>query len=183
MAKAILAEPGGMDNAGVKALNERQSASQGIDYYRVLVPTIFEMMHMTLPDEQAQNDYIFGKMSAAFVDSSASTYNCEEEPANAQLPQVPVPPSRFGSVAFSTIFGPDADLSAIADNATNYTDELLFIASECNDFIGATFQQQQMTLFPQPKLTIIPNAGHNMFSDNPEESIAVVRAFLAKELE
>ncbi len=180
--KAVLAEPGALDNAGLARFNERQTATtQGVAYYRTLVPTIFETMHMELPDEQAQNDYIFGQMSAAFVGSAASTYNCEEQPANAQLPQVPVPPSRFGSVAFSTIFGPDADLSAIADNAANYTDELLFVASECNDFIGATFQQQQMMMFPQPKLTIIPNAGHNMFSDNPAESIAAVRTFLAEE--
>lgn len=181
VAKAVLAEPGGMNTAGIEALNERQTASQGLDYYRLLLPTIFETLHMELPDEQAQNDYIFGRMSTAFVDSATSTYTCVDQPTRSQSPTIPVPPSRFGSTAFTTIFGPDSDLSAIADHAANYQEEILFIASECNSFIGADFQREQMTMFPQPRLAVIPNAGHNMFSDNPADSIAVVRAFLSEE--
>jgi proline iminopeptidase len=44
--------------------------------------------------------------------------------------------------------------------------------------IGADFQSRQMKLFPNAELAIIPDAGHEMFFENPEESVAVVRAYL-----
>jgi proline iminopeptidase len=92
---------------------------------------------------------------------------------------MPIPPSRFGATAFTTIFDPAADIAPIAANAANYTDEVLFMASECNRFIGAEFQREQMVIFPQARLTIIPNAGHNMISENPTDSLLVIRDYLA----
>lgn len=175
---AILAEPGALDNAGLARFNERQAASAGGGfYYLALVPTIFESLHLNGPDGDAQNDYIFGKMSANFAGTAASGYVCEDERVTAVPPTVPAPPSRFGATAFQTLFGPEADLSPIAANADNYTSKLLFIASACNSFIGADFQQEQMSLFPQAELVVIPDAGHEMFGENPVASLAAVRAF------
>jgi proline iminopeptidase len=175
---AVLAEPGALDNAGLARFNERQAAaSRSAAYYLALVPTIFESLHLDGPDESAQMDYIFGKMSANFVGTAASGYRCADEGVTAVPPTVPVPPSRFGTTAFQTLFGPEADLAPIAANADNYTGPLLFIASECNSFIGAEFQQEQMAIFPQAELVVIPDAGHEMFSENPAASLAAVRTF------
>jgi pimeloyl-ACP methyl ester carboxylesterase len=35
-----------------------------------------------------------------------------------------------------------------------------------------------MEFFPSAELAVIPDAGHEMFAENPEESIAAVRAYL-----
>ena len=176
--QAVLAEPGALDNAGLARFNRQQAAaSRNVAYYRALVPTIFESLHLDGPDEEAQMDYIFGKMSASFVATAASGYRCTDERVTAVAPSVPVPPGRFGTTAFQTLFGPETDLSPIAANAANYSGELLFIASACNTFIGAEFQQAQMGLFPQAEFAVIPDAGHEMFGENPAASLAAVRTF------
>jgi len=44
--------------------------------------------------------------------------------------------------------------------------------------IGDEFQSQQMTLFPSVKPTAIPDAGHELFFENLEANVDVVRAYL-----
>ena len=179
--QAILAEPGALDNAGLARFGERQAASsQSLSYYQLLVPTIFESMHLDGPDSEAMMDYIYGQMSANFVNTAASGYRCDDESVGTVLPTVPIPPSRFGSTAFTALFGSEADLAPIAKNASNYNGDVLFIASECNSFIGEAFQREQMDLFPQADLSVIPDAGHEMLSENPAASLAVVREFLGQ---
>lgn len=173
----VLAEPGALDNASLERFLQRQSSSQGFSYYRELVPTIFETLHMDLPDEQAQQDYIYGKMTTFFVESDASGYRCTDESLTAALPSVAVPDSRFGAIAYQTLFGSSADLSPIAPNAKNFKGDVLFLAGACSDFIGIEFQRQQMGLFPQALLDTVADAGHEMFSENPDASISVVRKF------
>ena len=181
VAQVVLAEPGALDNAGLARFNERQvAASRRADYYRLLVPTIFESMHLDGPDAEATMDYIYGKMSANFVNTAASGYRCEDESVVPAAANIPVPPSRFGTTAYKTLFGPEADLSPIAANAGSYSGDVLFIASECNSFIGVAFQQGQMDLFPQAELAVIADAGHEMFSENPMASLAVVRDFFGQ---
>jgi len=183
VAQVVLAEPGALDNEGLARFNQRQTASQGLDYYRLLVPTIFESLHLEGPDADAQMDYIYGKMSTQFVNTAASGYGCDDtNVTNVQL-DVLVPPSRFGATAYNILFGPEADLSPIAANAGNYSGDVLFIASECNSFIGADFQRKQMSLFPQSALVVVPNAGHEMFSENPTDSLIAVRNFFKQQVE
>ena len=179
--QAVLAEPGALDNAGLARFAERQAASsRSAEYYRLLIPTILESLHLDGPDAEAQMDYIYGKMSAHFVNTAASGYRCADESVVSIQPEVPVPSSRFGTTAYKTLFGPEADLSSIAVNAGNYDGDVLFIASECNSFIGVDFQREQMGFFPQAELKVIPGAGHEMFSENPVDSLAAVRDFFGQ---
>ncbi|MFZ1399955.1 MAG: alpha/beta hydrolase [Candidatus Promineifilaceae bacterium] len=174
----ILVEPGALDNAGLTRFHKRQEAPlRSADYYRMLIPTIFESLLLDAPDAQAQMDYVYGKMSANFVNTAVSGYRCEDKDIVPVTPGVPVPPSRFGTTAYTTLFGKEVDLSSIADNADNYNGDVLFIASECNSFIGEDFQREQMGYFPQAELVVIANAGHEMFSENPVASIVAVRTF------
>ena len=179
--QVVLAEPGAMDNAGLARFNARQAeSSRSAAYYRLLIPTIFESLRLNGPDNAAQMDYIFGKMSANFVNTAASGYRCADESVTAVQPDVPVPPSRFGTTAYQALFGGETDLSPIAANAGSYQGNVLFIASECNSFLGVDFQREQMGYFPQAKLAIIANAGHEMFSENPVESLTAVREFFGQ---
>lgn len=173
----ILAEPGALDNAGLDRFRNRQSASQGIAYYGQLIPTLFESFHMNPPDGDAPMDYVYGKMTAEFVNTAASGYQCADQQKTLSTSNVLVPPSRFGAVAFRTLFGPDMDLSPIAANAGNFKGKVLFLASECNRFTGVSFQREQMSVFSQAELVVIPESGHEMFSDNPAASITNVRSY------
>lgn len=175
----ILAEPGALDNDGLDRFRARQAASQGVAYYGQLIPTLFETFHMQPSDADARLDYVYGKMTANFVNTAASGYRCTtQEQGKAQATSsVAVPPGRFGAVAFRTLFGPTADLTPIAENAAKYQGPILFLASQCNRFTGVEFQRQQMSLFRQAELVLIPEAGHEMFGDNPEASLENVRGF------
>jgi proline iminopeptidase len=179
--QVVLAEPGALDNAGLARFNERQAASsRSLAYYRLLIPTIFESMHIEDADRHAQMDYVYGKMSAEFVNTAASGYRCADETIVPVEPTVPVPPSRFGTTAYQTLFGTSADLSPISTHAKNYTGDVLFLAGACSSFIGADFQSEHMGLFPQAELTVIPNAGHEMVGENPTATLAVVRGFFGR---
>ena len=59
-----------------------------------------------------------------------------------------------------------------------FTNKVLFIAGECQMVIGADWQKKQMEFFPNAELDIIPDAGHEMFAENPEASIVAVREYL-----
>lgn len=177
VSQVVLAEPGALDNGGLTRFNQRQAATRGVAYYRLLIPTIFESLRIDGPDADARMDYIFGKMSANFTNTAASGYGCEQSGIVKVPPDVPVPASRFGATAFTTLFGPEADLSPIAANADQYHGDVLFLASACNSFIGAEYQRTQMQLFPHAEMIVIPDAGHEMFGENPAASIAAVRAF------
>ena len=59
-----------------------------------------------------------------------------------------------------------------------FKNEVLFMTGECQQLIGAEFQTQQLKLFPNATLIIIPKAGHEMFFENPKASITVVRDYL-----
>lgn len=178
--KVVLAEPGGLDNAALERFRNQRATGQGIAYYGTLLWTIFEGIHLDAPDADAQMDYIFGRMSHHFVNSATSSYRCADDQIVAVEPDVSVPPSRFGATAFNTLFGPTADLSPIQANAANYTNEVLFLASACNDFIGEAFQREQMAIFSNARLAVIPDAGHEMVSDNPEDTLAVIRDYFGR---
>ncbi len=178
--KAVLAEPGAVTNAGLARFQERQAAAQGLAYYRVLLPTLFASLHLVDPDADAQQDYIFGRMSAAFVDSAASGYRCADATVQPVQPTLPLPEPRFGATAYTKLFGPQADLSSIVANAGNFTRELLFMAAACSEFIGVAWQEQQMHYFPNATLAVIPAAGHNMFAENPAATLAEIRQYFGR---
>ena len=52
------------------------------------------------------------------------------------------------------------------------------MASECGTVIGAEYQKRQMALFSHAELAVIPDSGHEMFAENPQEGIAEVRRYL-----
>jgi pimeloyl-ACP methyl ester carboxylesterase len=57
---------------------------------------------------------------------------------------------------------------------------MLFIASSCDTVIGLHFQQRQQRCFRTADLVVVPNAGQEMFLEQPEASVEAVRAFLTR---
>jgi len=176
--QVVLAEPGALDTATLHNFLRRIKAlASGPDYYWSLFQALMQAFAMDVPDTDARADYVYAKMTAYFANSPLSGYRCGRHDIQKSAPKLPVRKNRFGAAAYRALFGPDADLSIIAANARRYRGDILFMSSQCSRFIGTAFQQRQMHLFPQATLVEIPDAGHNMFSENPEHSLAAVRSF------
>ena len=93
---------------------------------------------------------------------------------------------RFGYSNFSATLGRmlrDPDWGAALDFSEGteaFNGKALFLVGECNQLVGETHQRKHLKLFAGSKLESIPGAGHFMFNDQPELSIASVRGFLSQ---
>ncbi len=145
-----------------------------------------ESLHIDGPDEQARADYLFmrSSVSAAGAPMQAEFY------CNGEYAKQGVRHWRDSALANSSI----QDLSGISEwvsigadgipdfnfvkGVENFSNEVLFIASECNTVIGGKIQRIHMKSFPSAKLEIIKGAGHDMHTGKPEEIVKVIREYL-----
>ena len=56
---------------------------------------------------------------------------------------------------------------------------MLFLASEHNSWIGESLQRRHAEASPGAGLAVIADSGHDMFWDNPDETLEAVRRFLS----
>ncbi|MBX2802244.1 MAG: hypothetical protein KTR31_31470 [Myxococcales bacterium] len=89
--------------------------------------------------------------------------------------------ARVGATAMQAIqakaTGPDGTPEMPPLEVT-YPHEVLLIASRCNTLIGVQRQTDHLALFPNARLEVIEDAGHLMFTDQPEASLDAVRSYL-----
>ena len=92
---------------------------------------------------------------------------------------------RFGSSNFQATVGRMMDDPGFAKQldfrkgVDAFQGPTLFLAGDCNRVVGEAHQRKLMGHFAHARLEVIPEAGHFMFNDQPELSVAAVRAFLA----
>jgi hypothetical protein len=72
---------------------------------------------------------------------------------------------------------PDFDFVKGVDGFQN---SVLFIACECNTVFGERIQRIHMKSFPNTRLAVIDDAGHDLFAGKPEEVTKVIREYLKK---
>jgi proline iminopeptidase len=60
-----------------------------------------------------------------------------------------------------------------------FAGQVLLLAGACNQVVGETQQAKHVRHFRHARLAVVPEAGHFMFNDQPERSLAVVRGFLS----
>jgi len=95
---------------------------------------------------------------------------------------------RFGSPNFQATVGRMMDDPAFArqldfrKGVDAFQGPTLFLAGGCNRVVGEAHQRKLMGHFAHARLEVIPEAGHFMFNDQPERSLAAVRTFLAASL-
>jgi proline iminopeptidase len=175
---AVLAEPGFLtpEFAEVWAKATANPSSPGMLYH--FVTTKFEALHVNGPDDQAADDY-FGYQMSQYQgsDHPQTGYFCEGRgPEEGGI-------WRFGAKAAQSMFWQAVDADGnftlnLVNGVDRFTNLVLFMASACNTVIGVEWQEQQMAYFPNAELAVIPGAGHELFAENPEASIAAVRAYL-----
>ena len=175
VAKAVMAEPGFLN---------AQEQIEWQDYYRDLtsnpgflwraIRAGFAAQHVEGPDEYASADFLVGaNILPYFENHPDNPYHCPGEPYDA-------PMWRWGNTASTAIQSKasEAVLDSLSAHAGEYEKPVLFLASECNTWIGSELQTKHAEMYPNSQLAIISNSGHDMVWDNPDETIEIIRAFL-----
>jgi len=175
VAKAVLAEPGFFTKQEADDWQARYDTLMGSPAaYWFMLRTGFEAQHITGPDDDAQSDYIFGKVVTYFANRPDNPYHCPDRPYSAPL-------NRYGASASTTLLAStpsDHYEKIFSAHAGETPVPILFLAGECNSWIGADLQRKHTELFPNARLKVIPNAGHDMFWDNPKATLAAIKEFL-----
>jgi proline iminopeptidase len=175
---AVLAEPGFLTSEFAEKFAEatKLRLRPGILYY--FLKTKFEALHINGPDEQASNDYFFHQLNLyQGSDHPQAGYRCEGVTPKENETW------RYGAAASDALYQQAVDDDGTFDinlvaGVEHFENTVLFMAGECQTIIGADWQSQQMEFFPSAGLVVIPDAGHEMFAENPGASIAAVRAYL-----
>lgn len=174
----VLAEPGFLTAEFLQRFFEQTQLkfTPGVTTY--FLKTKFESLHVMSIDDHAMDDY-FGH--------HINLYQGEDHPQAGYYCPSAKPDSdgswRSGAAAATSINSSAIDAEGnitlnLVEGVENFTDRVLFIAGECQTVIGEDWQREQMAFFPNADLAVIPDAGHEMFAENPEDSIAVVREYL-----
>jgi proline iminopeptidase len=177
VAKAVLAEPGFLNAEEARDWRDHyQALMSGPTLYWQMLRAGFAAQHIRGPDPYAREDFLVGQeILPLFTNHPDNSYHCPGEPYDA-------PSWRWGTTANNAVQAgaTDDDLNSLSARAGDFEKPVLFLASECNTWIGSELQARHAALYPQAKLTVISNAGHEMIWDNPVESLAVIRAFLTR---
>ncbi len=171
VAAAVLAEPGYLDEAGYDAWQARyDELMSGWSYTRLAIEAGFEAQHVDGPDGHAGDDYLVGqRILPAFTSHPDNPYHRPGQPYDA-------PSWRWGKAAGDALSGETFTTSANA--GPPFDGPILFVAGACNAWIGADLQADHAATYPNAELAVITDAGHDMFWDNPTETLAAVRTFL-----
>lgn len=106
-----------------------------------------------------------------------------DELCDGRLP--PLQAWRAGYPAFQATMGRAMDDPAWARTLNfrrgveAFSGPTLFLTGACNITQTEALRRAHMAPFAHPQLAVVPSAGHFMFNDQPERSVAIVRAFLA----
>jgi len=184
--RIILAEPGFLTTEMSQIFNERTNGFRvDLNFRNMMLigKVVLRGLHLRGPDDQAIKDYIYGNLVTAEVDNHPMAgYFCGQKYDSTQVKFW-----RLGMEAATSIPNSQMDEHGnmqidLVSGVEIYPDTVLFIAGECNSFIGPDYQEMHLKYFPRHKLEVIRNAGHNMFLDQPEQFSNIVRAFLKEEL-
>ena len=176
--KVVIAEPGMLSSEQGEAYLDRFKIKPDLAATMAMLRIAFESLHLSNTDAQAKQDYIFGKIPLLdFPGNPMRKYFCNEDPGSAAMAFW-----RLGAEASINIQGGaineqgEVEIDLIS-GVEEYPGTVLFVVSECNQLIGEAFQLNHMKYFPRTRLAVIKNAGHTMFGEQPDSSLAVIREY------
>lgn len=175
VARAILLEPGFFTGEEAQDwMTQSKPYMSGMGFYKKVAITAFQSLHVSGPDSSAGQDYMMSEIVHEFTNHPENPYHCPGEEFDAAA-------WRFGATANQTAGKTgSAEIELIAKGAESYPGPVLLLASACNDWIGEDAQRIHLSYFQQAELMIVPNSGHDMIWDNPDETMPLIRAFLGK---
>ena len=175
VARAILLEPGFFTGEEMQDwMTEAKPYMSGLSFYKKATFVFFQSLHVSGPDPSASQDYMMSEIIHEFANHPENPYHCPGEEFDAAA-------WRFGATA-SQAAGKTgaAEIELIAQGAASYPGPVLLLAGACNDWIGEDAQRVHLSFFQNGELSIVPNSGHDLIWDNPDETMPLIRAFLDK---
>ena len=179
--RVVLAEPGLLTAEDARVFMEKVKIKFSIPLLIHTGRCWFQSLHVRGPDKQAGRDYFFQAMMLGIAsrDNPYAGYYCNRDVTSGSFDFW-----RFGGTASSAMFrnamDEDGNLQLdLVDGAENFPGKILIIASECNTIIGVEQQQKHREYYRDAELVVIEDAGHTMFGEQPEKSLAAIRDFLA----
>ena len=175
VARAILLEPGFFTGEEAQDwMTQAKPYMSGLAFYKQAAIIALQSLHVSGPDPSAGKDFMMSEIIHEFANHPENPYHCPGEEFDAAA-------WRFGATASQTAGKTDAaEIELIAQGAESYPGPVLLLASACNDWIGEDAQRVHLSFFQQGELVIVPNSGHDMICDNPDETMPLIRAFLGK---
>jgi proline iminopeptidase len=144
---------------------------------------LMESLYVYGPDDDARRDFLHQQLWQLDVPGHPlAGYFCDAARSSAHEPMW-----RSGARAF------DAMLAMARDHAGHFTRDIvspivkrfphkvLLVAGSCNRIIGPEAQRQNIDLFANAELAVIRDAGHSMFGEQPDASLAVLRRYLGED--
>lgn len=171
---AVLAEPGFLTTEMVQEAGISFGPKLDVGFLLLASKIWFQSLHINGPDEQASSDYFLGQVAPR----ANPEYYC-----NNIVPAAGTDHWRAGALAMKDvgelITNADGRVEVnLIEGVDQFTEKVLFLATECNMKIGVIHQKKQMKYFPHPELAVIKGSGHMMFAEKPDESVGIVRKYL-----
>jgi len=177
----VVAEPGFLTNEAYADFQRHFLEPYDLSLMAQATWIWFESLHVQGPDEYARDDYLLGRAAKAWYYSPKNGYNCPGAQPSDDFAW------RAGASSQEALFNGvrdangSVDVSILTEGLENFTGPVLMIVSECNRWVGLEHQRRyHLGLYSDIELVVIPNAGHDMFGENPQDSIAAVRDFLGR---
>lgn len=180
ISKAVLAEPGFLDNHFRKIFDNKTGLADlkpDSTMLRSMISAFGKSLHLKDIKYQDRNDFFLDTfMTTPIENHPLAGYYVDNKMENASGPIW-----RGGSLVAKIIpqdgILPDGTFMDLTKGVDKWKGEALFISGSENSIIGPDFQIEQMKKFPSASLVIIEGAGHTMFGEKPEESIAIIKDF------
>jgi proline iminopeptidase len=129
----------------------------------------FRSLRINPVDAQARKDYFFGLV----LKVSNPGYLCPGK--HDTVPLCRAGYSAYQKLSFSSLLGQgEKKLREIGFPK----EKMLMLVSECNRLLGMNYQQKIRKKLGNPAIIQIPDAGHYLFSDNPDACLKAIRSFL-----
>lgn len=180
--KVVLAEPGFLTTEQAQEFNSKFKLELSWDVLKGLTEIAFESLHVDAVDDQSRLDYMFGRLVSLNVkENPMGKYFCNEDVSTGYIPFW-----RFGAIASQGIQNKAIDENGefhidLVSGVENFKNKVLFIAGGCNQLIGEVYQKEHMKYFPNAEMVVIPDAGHSMLGEKPEESMRIIRTYFEEE--
>jgi len=181
--KAVLAEPGILTAEEAMEFMDKMQPGFSFAMLKHFGKCWFRSLHVKGPDDQAAKDYF---LQTFLLESDIEGNPYQGYYCNGDMPDSSFEYWRFGGLASSASFrnamDKDGNLNLnLVDGPENFTNKVLFIASECNTIIGEEHQKTHLKYFPTTELVVIQDAGHNMFGEQTEASLEIIRKYFRQD--
>jgi proline iminopeptidase len=174
VARMVLAEPAFLDHSTADAMQSGEGPGIGV-IWGFATAWLKKWLVPTGGDPYARDDFF---LMQVLLLTQGQAQMCHGQPPVLEA-------WRFGSPNFEATIGRMRSDPAFFQGldfrrgTEAFSGDVLLLAGECNQVVGATQQQKHLRHYRHAQLAVVPEAGHFMFNDQPERSVAVVRGFLA----